>query len=334
MSVNRDQDYSQLLLIGVIGEELSSVEREAFKRYPPGGAILFARNCINPEKTRLLITELQKISLAASGLPLIIAIDQEGGPVRRLRAGFPDFPGAAALGAENDPAETRLAAAGLARALLDIGVNCNLAPVADLFKAGSRVLAGRCFGSQPEMVARQVAAYIAGLQENGLAACVKHFPGHGTVTDDSHKMLPVSFSSRLELETHLEPFVGAVAAGVELMMAAHIKFPQIDGDSVPFSELFLRDIVRRDLGFSGVLLSDDLDMAAVTDRPLPVVMVSGLKAGLDMALWGRNLNPVFDPEPVFTEFCRQMRRQALDPDYLQMKIDRVRRLRAGFWRNG
>ncbi len=334
MTVNNDKDYSQLLMVGVIGEELSVYEKQSFERYPPGGVILFARNCINPEKTRILIAELQEISLAASGLPLVIAIDQEGGRVRRLQAGFPDFPGATVLGDENDLAKTRSAAAGLARALLDVGINCNLAPVADLFKDGSQVLAGRCFGSQSEMVARQVAAYISGLQENGLAACVKHFPGHGTVADDSHKLLPVSPLSRLELKDHLEPFVRAVAAGVKLMMAAHIKFPNIDVDSVPFSELFLRGIVRQELGFSGVLLSDDLDMAAVTDRPLPVVMVAGLNAGLDMALWGRNLNPVVDPEPILAEFRRQMQLLALDPDYLQMKIDRVRRLRTGFQYNG
>ena len=325
-----DKDLSQLLMVGVIGEELSVLEKAAFKRYPPGGVILFARNCVNPDKTRLLIAELQKISLAASGLPLLVAIDQEGGRVRRLRAGFPDFPGAEALGAENNLAETRLTAAGLARALLDIGVNCNLAPVADLYKEGSQVLSGRCFGSEAEMVAIQVAAYIEGLQEAGVAACVKHFPGHGTVVDDSHIMLPVSPLTRVELKPHLEPFARAVAAGVKLMMAAHIRFPRIDSHTVPFSSLFLQEIVRQELGFNGVLLSDDLDMAAVADRPLAEVMADALNAGLDMALWGRNLKSVADPVPVITDFCRQMRRCCFDSDCFQVKTARLRRLREEF----
>jgi len=329
-----DNGFSQLLMVGVIGEELSAFEKAAFKRYPPGGVILFARNCLDPEKTRLLVAELQEISFAASGLPLVVAIDQEGGRVRRLRDGFPDFPGAEVLGAENDLAKTRSAAAGLARALLDIGINCNLAVVADLYKEGSRVLFGRCFGSDKEMVARQVAIYIEGLQAAGLAACVKHFPGHGTVVGDSHKMLPVSQLQRKELKPHLEPFVKAVAAGVKLMMAAHIQFPEIDSQTVPFSALFLQEIVRQELGFNGVLVSDDLDMAAVADQLLVEVMVAGLKAGLDMALWGRNLKPVIDPEPVCADFCQQMRAHFSDSECLQVKIDRVRRLREGFSGNG
>jgi len=330
----QDKDLSQLLMIGVIGEELSDFEKSAFKRYPPGGVILFARNCVNPDKTRLLIAELQEIVLAVSGLPPIVAIDQEGGRVRRLRAGFPDFSGAAVLGAANDLAETRATAVGLARALLDIGINCNLAPVADLYKEGSSVLSGRCFGTDSDQVAHQVAAYVEGLQETGLAACIKHFPGHGTVVDDSHIMLPVSPLTRVELKPHLKPFVRAVAAGVKLMMAAHIRFPQIDTQSVPFSALFLQEIVRVELGFNGVLLSDDLDMAAVADRPLAEVMADGLKAGLDMALWGRNLKPVIDPEPVCADFCRQMRQHFAGTDCLQAKIARVRRLREGFCYNG
>lgn len=329
-----EKDFCQLLMVGIIGEELSAFEQAAFKRYPPGGVILFARNCLNPDKTRLLVAKLQEISLAVSGLPLVVAIDQEGGRVRRLRAGFPDFLGAAALGAENDLAKTRSTAVGLARALLDIGINCNLAPVADLYKKGSQVLSGRCFGTDSDLVARQVATCIEGLQETGLAACVKHFPGHGTVIDDSHKKLPVSQLQREELKPHLEPFIRAVDVGVKLMMAAHLRFPQIDSHSVPFSALFLREIVRLELGFNGVLLSDDLDMAAVADRPLAEVMAAGLKAGLDMALWGRNLMPVIDPAPVCADFCRQMRAHFPDSEYLQVKIDRVRRLREGFCKNG
>jgi beta-N-acetylhexosaminidase len=147
-------------------------------------------------------------------------------------------------------------------------------------------------------------------------------------------MLPVSPLPRSGLQPHLEPFVRAVAAGVKLMMAAHIKFPQIDSHTVPFSALFLQEIVRQELGFSGVLLSDDLDMAAVSDRPLAEVMVAGLEAGLDMALWGRNLKPDVDPESVCADFCRQMQTYFLDTDCLQQKIVRVRRLREGFLQNG
>ncbi|MEA3333176.1 MAG: glycoside hydrolase family 3 N-terminal domain-containing protein, partial [Pseudomonadota bacterium] len=263
-----------------------------------------------------------------SGLPLIVAIDQEGGPVVRLKAGFPVFPGAAILGAAANLEKTRTTAQALAKALLEIGINCNLAPVADLFQASSRVLRDRCFGADPELVADQVKAYIEGLQCSGIAACVKHFPGHGTVVEDSHKMLPVSHLERSNLAPHLIPFAAAIAADVKIMMAAHLKFPVIDSRSVPFSPFFLNEIARLELGFSGLMISDDLDMAAVAGRPLAQVMVEGVKAGLDMALWGRNLKPVADPKPVMADFCQNMQNCGLSKELLQDKIERIRLLRS------
>ncbi len=326
-----EKKISQLLMIGVAGEYLSEFERSAFKRYPPGGVILFARNCVDPQKTKTLIAELQEISIKVSGLPLLVAIDQEGGPVVRLKAGFPDFPGAAILGAEADLGKTRATAQALAKALLEIGINCNLAPVADLFQVESRVLRGRCFGADPKQVAGQVEAYIEGLQSCGVAACVKHFPGHGTVLEDSHKMLPVSHLERSELTPHLKPFKAASDADVKIMMAAHIKFPAIDLRTVPFSPLFLDEIARLELGFTGLMISDDLDMAAVSGRPLTEVMVDGVKAGLDMALWGRNLKPVADPEPVMAGFCQNMKGCGLTQELLQAKMERVQFLRDSFF---
>lgn len=323
------EEFSQLLMIGVAGEKLSAFERSAFKRYPPGGVILFARNCVDPEKTRSLIAELQEISIAASGLPLIVAIDQEGGPVTRLKAGFPEFPGASTLGVENSLETTRKTAHALAVALLGIGINCNLAPVADLDQAASGVLHNRCFGGDPELVADHVRMFVEGLQGAKVAACVKHFPGHGTVVEDSHKMLPVSRLAKSALIPHLKPFIAAIDAGVQLMMAAHIKFSAIDSRTVPFSPLFLYDIARLELGFKGVLLSDDLDMAAVADQPLAQVMVAGIRAGLDMALWGRNMKPVSDPGPVITDFCQQMELSFPDREQLRAKIERISVLRRG-----
>ncbi len=325
-----EEKISQLLMVGVMGAELTEFERSAWRRYPPGGVILFARNCVDPQKTKALVAELQEISIQACGLPLIVAVDQEGGPVTRLKAGFPDFSGAATLGADNDLIKTRTTAQALAKALLEIGINCNLAPVADLFQASSQVLHDRCFGVDPELVSSHVKVYIEGLQSSGVAACVKHFPGHGTVVEDSHKMLPLSHLEKSELAPHLKPFAAAIGAGVKIMMAAHIKFPVIDSRSVPFSPFFLNEIARREMGFAGLMISDDLDMAAVAGRPLPEVMVEGLEAGLDMALWGRNLKPIADPEPVMANFCHSLPNCGLSKELLQAKMERIRFLRKGF----
>ncbi len=322
-----EREFSQLLMVGVSGERLTRFERSAWQRFPPGGIILFARNCVDPQKTKALVGELQEISIETSGLPLIVAVDQEGGPVVRLRESFPDFPGAATLGKDDDLKKTRSTAKALGKALSEIGINCNLAPVADLLQTSSRVLHKRCFGADPELVSGHVKAYIEGLQSSGVAACVKHFPGHGTVADDSHTMLPVSPLQRSELEPHLKPFAAAIVAGVKIMMAAHLKFPVIDSRSVPFSSLFLNEIARLEMGFSGLIISDDLDMAAVAGRPLPEVMVEGLKAGLDMALWGRNLKAVADPELVMAGFVNKIQDCGLTSELLQRKIERIRLLR-------
>jgi len=322
-----EQAYSGLLMVGVLGEKLSPAEIAAFTRYPPGGVILFARNCVTPKKAAVLIAELQGLRRPAGMPPLLIAIDQEGGPVRRLREGFPEFTGAAGLGRQNDLAKTRAEAAELGRALSTIGINCNLAPVADLLSPQSRVLKERCFGEQPSLVAAQVKAYIEGLQKVGIAACVKHFPGHGTVVEDSHERLPVASLSRSELKPHLLPFAGAVKAGVRMMMAAHLSFPAIDAHSVPFSRVFLEDIARRELGFVGVLVSDDFDMAAVLGPSLAEVMVEGITAGLDLVLWGRNLRPLADPGPVLAEFCTRLRQSGPRKRELREKLERLFSLR-------
>jgi beta-N-acetylhexosaminidase len=185
------------------------------------------------------------------------------------------------------------------------------------------VLEDRCFGSDPAFVSSCGRAYIQGLQNGGVWACAKHFPGHGTVSGDSHKLLPVSGLGQAALESHLEPFRAAVAAGVRVMMAAHLHFPGIDGRPVPFSPYFLRSLARSEIGFTGLLLSDDLDMAAVTDRPLPEVMVAALNAGLDMALWGRNLRPVADPLPVMEKFVAGLQNCALSEAALRRRLKRL-----------
>ncbi len=314
---------SRLLLVGVEGESLTAAERRAFAACPPGGVILFSRNCGDPQKTRALVAELQELSMSSCGRPLLVAIDQEGGRVRRLRRGFPDFPGAAELGRRGDLKLIERMAGELARALLELGVNCNLAPVLDLDRPGSLVLEERCFGSAPALVSSCGRAYIQGLQDGGVWACAKHFPGHGTVCGDSHELLPVSELGQTALEHHLEPFRAAVAAGIRVMMAGHLRFPGIDGRPVPFSPYFLRSLARSEIGFTGLLLSDDLDMAAVADRPLPEVMVAALHAGLDMALWGRNLRPVSDPLPVMEKFVVGLQKCALPEVELRRRLKRL-----------
>lgn len=291
---------AQLVMMGIEGISLSGAEREVLAQTPPGGVILFSRNCPSAAACADLVTEIQELNQNGAP-PLLIAIDQEFGPVCRLRDGMPSFPGANELGEKGELSTTEITAWNIGRCLADFGVNVNLAPVADLACSGSRVLADRCFASEPQDVAKQVYSYIVGLQRSGLAACAKHFPGHGSVTDDSHAMLPVSPLTLKDMESsHLRPFMAAIEAGVKIIMTAHIQFPKVDScRPVTLSTFFLNSLLRRQLGFTGVLLSDDFDMAAMdSGDDLAVTMSQGLKAGLDMVLWGRNLKKDDDPRRV------------------------------------
>ncbi len=305
---------AQLVMMGVEGETLTAAEREVLTDTPPGGIILFGRNCPSALACADLVAEIQGLNHSGAP-PVLIAIDQEFGPVCRLRDGMPSFPGAAELGEKGELSTTEMTAWHIGRCLADFGVNVNLAPVADVACSGSRVLADRCFAAEPSAVANQACAYIRGLQQAGLAACAKHFPGHGSVTDDSHAMLPVSSLTLNELESsHLRPFTAAVAAGVKIIMTAHILFPRVDSSwPVTLSPVFLDQLLRQQLGYDGVILSDDLDMAAMDSGDnVATVMLQGLKAGLDMVLWGRNLKKGDDPRRVFSRLQEMMDDQDVD----------------------
>ncbi|MBN2231695.1 MAG: beta-N-acetylhexosaminidase [Deltaproteobacteria bacterium] len=298
------------LIMGVEGPELTAAEHEVWASDPPAGVILFARNCPSRAAVTELLAALRetgRYDAGAAGRPLVVAVDQEFGPVNRLREFSPPFPGAAELGAAADVHHTAAAAAAVGHWLAELGVNLNLAPVADLGAPGSTVLGGRCFGADPRSVARHVAAYVRGLQGAGVAAAAKHFPGHGAVIADSHRELPVSPLVLPSLMSrHLAPFAAAIAAGVRTVMAAHILFPRVDPNHpASCSAVFIEHVLRRRLGFDGAVLTDDVDMAALSGSPA-ARMSRCLAAGCDGLIWGRNLGPVRDPRPVFDEMRRRL----------------------------
>jgi len=210
---------------------------------------------------------------------LLVATDEEGGDVTRLhyRDGSP-APGNLALGFVDDVELTQRVAGAIAGELAAAGVNWNLAPVADVNSDPENPVIGvRSFGSDPELVARHVQAFVEGTQAQGVAACAKHFPGHGATRADSHRELPVSASYVLE------PFAAAVDAGVRSVMTAHVVYPELDDLPATLSPRAIR-LLRDDLGFDGVIVTDALDMGAV--RAIPGLAVRALAAGVDLLLIG------------------------------------------------
>lgn len=250
------------------------------KRFLAGGGrgvVLFAYNC----------DDLSGLTAAlrAEREDVLIAIDEEGGDVTRLewRTGS-SYPSSAALGAIDDPALTEDVAAAIAADLAAAGVNWNLAPVADVNVPANPVIGTRAFGSDPVLVARHVAAAVRGTQSVGVAASAKHFPGHGSTTEDSHLSLPALEG---DLEDGLEPFRAAIGAGVRSIMTAHIR---VNDDAATLDRVIVRDLLRDELGFDGVVVSDALEMKGVSGRyDLADAAVLAVEAGCDALILGHDV---------------------------------------------
>ena len=251
-----------------------------------GGVCLYARNIQNPEQ----LAELTA-SLHAERPELLITIDEEGGDVTRLEARTgSSYPGNLALGAVDDIGLTRSVARAMGADLAAAGIDLDLAPVADVNSNPINPVIGvRAFGAQAAPVARQTAAWVAGLQEAGVAACVKHFPGHGDTSVDSHLALPV-VNDDPHASGALEPFRAAIAAGVRAVMSAHIVVPSIDGVPATISPKIMTGVLRGELGFEGLAVSDGLEMRAIAAG---VGIVEGtvlaLAAGCDLLCIGGGL---------------------------------------------
>jgi len=225
-------------------------------------------------------------SLRAEREDVLLALDEEGGDVTRLewREGS-SYPSAAALGALDDPALTEEVAASIAADLAAAGVNWNFAPVADVNVPANPVIGVRSFGSDASLVARHVAAAVRGTQRVGVAACAKHFPGHGSTVEDSHLALPALVGP---IEAGLEPFRAAIEAGVASIMTAHIK---VNADAATLDHAVLHDLLRTELGFEGAIVADALEMKGVSARHgLVDAAVLAVQAGADVLIVGHDVD--------------------------------------------
>lgn len=250
------------------------------------GVILFRRNIVDPDQVGALCAAVSR----AGGTPPLVALDQEGGRVTRLRAPVVALPPARALGDRDDPSLTRDLHRVLGEELSALGVNFDLAPVCDVdSNPANPVIGDRAFGRTAAVVARHAVAAIGGLREGGVLACAKHFPGHGDTSTDSHHELPVLPHDLDRLRSvELAPFVAAIAAGVDAVMTAHVRFDALDPE-VPatLSRRVMTTLLREELslGADVVVVSDDLLMRAVLDRwPVEESAPRAIAAGCDLLL--------------------------------------------------
>jgi beta-N-acetylhexosaminidase len=274
------------LMIDLLGAAITAEEREMMRHPLVGGVILFTRNYVDPEQLAALVSAIH----AERSPPLIVAVDHEGGRVQRFRAGFSILPPARRIGQEFDlDARAGLELARrmgwlMAAELRYHGIDISFAPDVDLDYGVSEIIGDRAFHARPEVVGQLAVAYMHGMRDAGMAATAKHFPAHGAVVADSHLSLPVDRRDLPDLSDDFSPYTRMIANGLPAVMMAHVLFPAVDSAPASLSSRWIRDVLRGDLRFQGVVFTDDLSMggAAAAYGDIVTRARQALAAGCDM----------------------------------------------------
>ena len=277
-----------LLMIGLEGESLTYYEKKIIQKENIGGVLLFKRNCRSYKALKELISELYSLRVSS---PLIVAIDREGGVVDRLTQinEFFPWPNPSALSRCLTLKEMEKTSYYLHHELKHLRINMNLSPCLDISHAQSQVLQGRTFSSNPMRVSEIGKSIIQGAQRAGVLACAKHFPGHGGVAEDSHETLPVDWNSKGQILAVTLPFRRAFAENVSSLMISHILYPALDSKNIaPFSPVILDQLLRKKMGFQGLILTDDLEMSAVSGYSKTERAEKSLTAGAQMLVSSKN----------------------------------------------
>jgi len=276
------------VMADISGIELTQQEKERLCNPAIGAVILFSRNYESVEQLQDLTMQIHELR----DPPLLIAVDHEGGRVQRFRDGFTHLPAMRCYGDifDNDPAGAleQCSTAGwlMAAELLELGVDFSFAPIADLDAGLSEVIGDRAFHSSPGIASELSLAFMLGMRKAGMAATAKHFPGHGSVQGDSHHIIPIDDRSFEQLsENDLVPFRVMIASAVEGIMTAHVIYPQMDEQPPTFSHYWLQQVLRQELGYKGLVFSDDLSMAGAKSAGGPLQRAkAAMDAGCDMVL--------------------------------------------------
>jgi beta-N-acetylhexosaminidase len=274
----------QMFVVSVGGTEPDYYIEKMVRDRTIGGVILFGYNMKSEAQTESLVCQLQKLSIQTEpALPLFVAVDQEGGDIASAPWVAPE-PAAAEVGRQGDPDKAREIAARVGRQLLQAGINTDFAPVLDTGHGAA--IGNRSFGEDPELVARMGVAAVEGFEEAGVVSAAKHFPNHGPATSDSHVGLPVIRHDAKKLRAHdFPPFEAAIDAGVPMVMVGHLVYPAIDPEHPASLSQDAISMLRGDLGFDGVVVTDDLAMAGATGGgSVADAAVEAVGAGADLLI--------------------------------------------------
>lgn len=281
-----DEKIGQMFMFGIEGTVLDDALAEHIKNIMPGGIILFGRNADNPEQLLELINSLKKIN--SDRIPLFISVDEEGGRVSRMPPQLHKMPSAGSIGQMDDPFAAYKMGQIQAVKIKSFGFNMDLAPVLDIMSNPQNTVIGdRSFGSDPDTVAKCGIQMMKGIRESGVISVVKHFPGHGDTETDSHYDLPSVYHGMDRLDAfELVPFRKAIEENADAVMVAHILLPNIDPDCpASLSQTVIDGLLRDKMGFDGVVITDDMTMAAITKHyAVEDAVIGSISAGSDIIM--------------------------------------------------
>lgn len=323
-SMTLRQKIAGLIIVGLEETSVNELVRQRWSEYPFGGVILFERNYIRDDWLKDFTSELQL--LTASDYPLIICIDEEGGAISRLPGEI--FPTAAemAMMSEGDVLQVGRA---IGEKLISYGINTNLAPVLDVnVDPRNTVIGNRSFGSDPIMVGEYGVAFYQGLAYSKVIAVGKHYPGHGSTLVDSHIALPVLDKNFAELKAfELIPFIKAVEVDIPIIMTAHLVVSGIDDKPVTMSKKMI-EILRNEIGFEGVVISDDLEMAALVENyDWEEIVVGAFTAGVDLLLISHSLELQAEAVVILEEAYKE---GIINDEMIDQSLSRVLKVRSTF----
>ncbi|MCC7451324.1 MAG: hypothetical protein IT324_28200 [Anaerolineae bacterium] len=327
-----EQRVGQLFMVSVYGKGLAESTAAFLQDMMPGGVALFTYNGSTPQEMTQTVNAWQSaVTKIGAQVPLLVAIDQEGGTVARLTDGFTPLPWGGALGAM-PPDDARKVGQITAEELSAVGITMNLAPVVDVrTEPDNLFIERRALGTNPEMVGMAGAAFVQGMLDRNMIGTLKHFPGHGPA-GDSHTSLPVVNYDRARVESEeLVPFLMGIKGGAEVVMVGHLVYPALDPTpSLPasLSPTIIQDVLRKQLGFDGVVMTDAVDMGAITDHfDRPTAAVMAIKAGIDLIATGPNM-PMTEQQVMKRAIIDAVKRGDIAESRIEDSVRRILALKA------
>jgi beta-N-acetylhexosaminidase len=317
---SEEEIIGQSLIVSIVGTHFNSQTETFLDEVKPGGVILMPSNIESRTQVRRLTKDLQKWALSRNLPPLFICIDQEGGVVQRLTFAPVEY-SQPALGAIDKKSVTQQNTQKLSEELADLGINVNFAPVVDVAYSSNSIMADRSFGNNPELVEKHLLWETAIYDKNPrVLYTLKHFPGHGRTPIDSHETIPsITVSLGRWYDTDGKPFEAGIERGARIVMTGHIKYPKVDDKIASQSGFWINEVLRKELGFKGLVIADDIKMGAVEDNYIDAG-AKFLDAGNDMII------TILEPEKNI------QLEQSLYNHQKKLKANNVKRTKKVYWR--